>query len=674
MEKIILIAFIAAMLVATANAQVDKYGWTYDSSTNTYRDPHLGQTYTLNPTMPGMYEAPSSARVGYTTDYNPRTGQAIIFTDQGTPYRAFEYSDRGTGTYTTTDITAQSPQYQRFLTSAPQAAPAAGTAPGAPTVPGQPPTAPGGLEGFERVSAAPAQPGVQAGPGRPAAPGATYTYQGQQIQVSQASWYFYNGEFIKPTQGGVTVPAGSTPVPQSVVSNANTYGVQSVQRQASGLVFNFNPKPSVDTGLLEDVRTTTTTQITVRQDGSATIRTTDAIARCTSNCQSDENWKQEPQLTQSSSITTQQVTQAGRTRTTIAGRTTYYYDSEGKPTGSLTTNYNPQTGTATSVAVRDRDDRVVTTVDSTGQHDQSLTDAWSGVSEQQRGQIQRTAVSQSVNAGVLTGFDAASALTFGQNIGRVFRAYRTFSGLTQLSSLIWPRRAERLQALRDTISQEFCVAAGIQNCVRSAICGSIVDINAGNVLVGRGPGGQYVSSASLNAERSLPLEVAGLTRQQLIDLFGNTTIIGGRRINLTDPKFDPKNLGAMKIRMYHVQYGITNNLQRVLHWNMEFAISPANVNTSYGEPITSRNWFSEDMSMNVSETVTDNKYKLSATEYTDVCLKFSPPLPSGHALIASMADKLCVPITEYQGGPTTFEAKQSAEGAAQEAPSEGGNI
>jgi len=530
-------------------------------------------------------------------------------------------------------------------------------------------------DGFERVSAKPAPTGAALGDKPTAAPGETYTYQGNKIPLSQAQWYYHSNEFIRPTEAGVTVPAGAVQVRQSTVDYATSRGIQSVQTTDGKLVFTINPKPSTSPGVFEDVRTTQTVIVTV-EGGVTTTRMTDTVSRCTSDCQNPENWKPAPDQTTSWATSSKQVTIAGKTRTQTTSITRYYYNSEGKVTGSIITSYDEKTGKPVRVTAQDSQGGDITTVDKIkGLQEVQQTAAWKDLTPKQRDQLERQLAAQSVNTGVLTGLDAAKALTIGQNIGRIYRGYTTFQGLTQVSALIWPDRQERIQKLRQEVQEKFCLAAGIQNCLVSTICGSISDFDADNILVGRGPGGELVSSAVLNAERSVPIEVAGLTRQQLIDLFGNATVIAGRRVNITDPKFDPKSLGQLKIRLYHVQYGITNNLNGGLKYNLYFNIGAQNTNSSYGTPVIARNWFPEDKVLSPGEEASDNKYKFSATVYDGVCLTFSPPLPSGHAAIASTADKLCVPFTEYQGGATTYETQQAADAAAEQAAQqEGGNI
>ena len=288
------------------------------------------------------------------------------------------------------------------------------------------------------------------------------------------------------------------------------------------------------------------------------------------------------------------------------------------------------------------------------------------LSEEQRDQIRREIVA----TGSLDIAGALDTLSWQQSLGRFMRAFTEYRGLRTLTALAWPSYAEDVQERRQELQQKFCGFSGIQNCFTSTICGSVYDIDADNLLVGRGPTGDYVSSVSLNAERSIPVEIEGMTRQQLIDLFGNTTVIAGRLINLTDPNFDPDDLGRQKLRLYHVQFSITNNaveVDRDFHYNIRFVRVPVGIDSSYGTPIQEAKWYPEDVVLGQLDTARDDLYKFSATEYTGVCLKFRPKLPTGHAAASRLVDKFCVPFVEYAGGATEI----GEAGAAAAAPAVG---
>jgi len=272
-----------------------------------------------------------------------------------------------------------------------------------------------------------------------------------------------------------------------------------------------------------------------------------------------------------------------------------------------------------------------------------------------------------VNSGRAGLWDAFSLLGVQRSLGRFVRAYNEYKGIAQLTAILWPAYGDYVAEQKAKISQKICIAAGMSQCAISKICGRIYKIKADNILVGRGPGGKFVSSASLNAERGLPVEVAGLTRQQLVDLVGNYTTIGGRRINLADASFDPKTLGPIKLRFYHVQYSIINNAvkEEAMTYNIVFKDVGENLNSSYGDSIREARWWQDQGSIiEHGAGASDDLYKWSATKYNTVCLTFSPKLPSGSAANSRLVDKLCVPFIEYAGGATSIVPSDVAAGTA----------
>lgn len=299
-----------------------------------------------------------------------------------------------------------------------------------------------------------------------------------------------------------------------------------------------------------------------------------------------------------------------------------------------------------------------------------------------------------VNSGA-AGWSAFSLLSAGRLVGRAMRAFDEYSGLRAYSAIGLGDYEEDVQKRKQKIIQEFCLASGITNCAVSAICSAISPIKADNVLSGRGPGGRFVSSALLNAERSLPIELTGLSRQQLIDLFGNSTTIGGRYIDLTDPNFKPETLGLIKLRLYHVQYSITNNgqcrgpshgwtasdcEQKDMTYNLEFKIvgnrqqkgpnifgQNITIPPSYGVAIREAKWWTtKPPKLEYQKTDRKDIYKWSATDWTDICLTFDPGLPSGGAGSPGLTNKLCVPFVEYTGGPQDIEQGESQESEDEE--------
>ncbi len=260
-------------------------------------------------------------------------------------------------------------------------------------------------------------------------------------------------------------------------------------------------------------------------------------------------------------------------------------------------------------------------------------------------------------------------------IGDFIAAYKEAKGIQQLTNLAW---GEETAARRAKMAQDFCGAVGITNCLVSAICGDYHEIESGNVMVGRGPTGEArTSSAVINAERSGQIVTAGMEAQQLIEIFGNKSVIGGVLYDFTNPNFDPSVLPLMSIRLYHVEYYLNNNAagESDLRYNLEFRrtlpedaipipstlenLSPeeypswAKVLTTatYSAPLATSKWFAKDQLLKYGDTtasVHNHIYRWSTRNWDEVCLTFDPRLPKGD----SLTGEFCVPIVQYLGQAT----------------------
>ncbi len=458
---------------------------------------------------------------------------------------------------------------------------------------------------------------------------------------------------------------------RKIPTSTYQYTTKNNQYTYSNGVFTFSrEKVTPDENLFEKYRTKTTTTIVVNPDGSVTRTVEEETYICGAGLTKCTTWSPVPGSHQSittefAAVTkTDEVTKRETTQYFISAQSKPIYDKSGEQVATLRTAYrqtdpddkfSAREPSLVSVSGPPGDTTVyyLAAVDpntGTTTVEYNKIDQIPGLTGEQKDQVRV----EIVESGVLGFGGAWETLTFWQSLGRFVRAFNEYQGLRQLSGLFWPGYAEDVQKRRQELEAEFCGFAGITNCITSVICGSIYEIEADNILTGRGPTGQYVSSASLNAERSLPIDIQGLTRQQLIDLFGNTTVIAGRLVNLTDPTFDPKVLGRMKLRLYHVQYSVRNNAagEEDLQYNIVFGRVPQEINSSYGIPIQQAKWYPQDKTIAYLEDARENLYKFSGTEYNSVCLTFDPDLPSGHAAMSDLVDKLCVPFVEYQGGPT----------------------
>ncbi len=483
----------------------------------------------------------------------------------------------------------------------------------------------------------------------------------------------------------------------------NSYGKPTGKTKNADGSWTYTFKPAIDdtdTGIIEDYRHTTTATVTVNSDGSTTTTTKIEHSVCGKGLTSCDG-KYTVENVEGGSVTTGAYKNADGTpaldskQNPITGVTskeiiTYQVSADGKtvtPVASRETIYkvDPKTGTYSTSEMKvytydkgAKSDKPVYAIDAKGNTQYydaqgnkvgSLEEACKGrCTEEQKKeaskQIDRANVAY-VNSGA-AGWNAFKILGTARVMGRFMRAYDEYSGLRQYSAIGLGSYEAQVQERKMKIQQEFCLASGITNCIVSTICGKRYPIKSDNVVAGRGPGGQFVTSAVLNGERSLAIEIEGLTRQQLMDMFGNQTVIAGRLINLTDPKFDPKVLGKMKLRMYHVQYQITNNVKsgKEMHYNIEFRKGTQASNSSYGPVVKQAKWYNPDKGLEFQKSAKEDLYKFSATEYSDVCLTFEPGLPSGPPGgnipgigLARVVDHLCVPFKEYAGGPTEITAK-----------------
>ena len=270
----------------------------------------------------------------------------------------------------------------------------------------------------------------------------------------------------------------------------------------------------------------------------------------------------------------------------------------------------------------------------------------------------------------------------GRIVGGVMQTYDKLGGIGRLSTLFMGDFASKN---REALEKSFCGFAGIQTCFVSAICGEIHEITSSNVLVGTDAKQNRINSASLNAERSEAVLLQGLSRQELIDILGNASSLGGRYVDLTDPTFRPELLGPLKLRLYHVEYSISNRLpEEQVMYNVEFRKLTAPViiattipnrtatadeyqgdyaqylartrNVNNQGTVSAVSWFPERKILKTGKTDHDHLQKYSSNEYDAACLVFNPGLPSGKSASSGTVKEFCVPFTEYQGGATVIQA------------------
>jgi hypothetical protein len=257
-------------------------------------------------------------------------------------------------------------------------------------------------------------------------------------------------------------------------------------------------------------------------------------------------------------------------------------------------------------------------------------------------------------------------------MGNMMKAYDEYSGIGEATAMFFPDYNQWTKDVRRSISQTFCGFVSIQNCFESLICGAILDISSGNVisgnvLLGRNAAGQPIPAGHLSAERSLPIILKGMERELILDVIGSEiAVINGKIINISE--VDLEELPATELRLYRIQYSITNShADKDLKFNLEVK----------GQ--TTRNFFSNDKTLKPGQTATQTIEVYSATKYDDICLTFNPSLPAGtgSTLIVSpkMVSQLCKPIVEYSGGSTSVGNYAAQEKESQQSgTSQGGFI
>ncbi len=698
MRRIFFMLVVVVLFSVIVEAPHNPYGMMHDSITNTYMKGNYVYSYDKGS---GLYTTQDTG-TGVFRALNPNTGQVVAYSDNQ-PVQM--YGSGGTGAPVLIDQYGS--QYSEFLPygygSDPVAAQAPVAVPGIAPAPAPAPAAqPSETECVGDCANVPL-PGADSGysgySGSQGTAQGTTGSAGSQGTIGGTTQEKPKPSGVAPIGGNVpqggTQPAGagtSGAQPQTqysyVVTAEGGYTDSTGKTWPTGSVLTFDQKVSglteitpeqkkftdkyagkytysggsftststkTEEGTIEDYRTTTT--VTINADGSKTVDQQYSVCGqgLLASCE-ETGWVPQNERRQTVTTTTDTTTTSkGKKVTYQNSQTTTQYDSEGKKTGTTTTTnqYYERTGTTgpSTVTVKDDKGNIIYTIDKDGE---SKYADESKLTKEQEANIDRANVNF-VNAGGAGFGDACALLGTARCAGRFLRAFNEYSGLRQYSSIGLDDYDAQVRARKAEIQQEFCIAMGITQCLASKICEQRHELEAGNVVGGRGPGGQYVTSASLNAERTPPIEIEGMTRQQLVDLFGNATVIAGRLVNLTDPAFKPETLGRLKLRLYHVQYSVTNNLEEdALTYNLAFIRVPDQANSSYGKAAVEAKWFPGPKypTLAKGDTAGDHIYKFSATEYSDICLTFNPGLPSGSPSGGfaggdiDTANRLCVPFSE----------------------------
>jgi hypothetical protein len=194
----------------------------------------------------------------------------------------------------------------------------------------------------------------------------------------------------------------------------------------------------------------------------------------------------------------------------------------------------------------------------------------------------------------------------------VYDQYRGFSRFSSLflTSEVWERHREKVnQAFCDTI-----ILGGTQ-CWTSRICDTqLYPLVPRGTFAGRTPSGERQATASIQGEKSLPI--------QGVDDFGNPTML----------------------YLYKITYSIRNPYEsQELKYNVQFR-------TEDGYKI---NWFPDYKSTPAARTEASPLMEYGKNDYAAVCLIFHPSLIDYRSnWHGRRTRELCSPIAQYAGTAT----------------------
>ncbi len=206
-----------------------------------------------------------------------------------------------------------------------------------------------------------------------------------------------------------------------------------------------------------------------------------------------------------------------------------------------------------------------------------------------------------------------SAMGTWRFLGVLTHSFNQYKGFAYLSALIFDsdylqEAAKRKQEIQD----KFCVIGGLKECWTSHICEGFISSSPSNYMLTKGPDtAAPMGAALLVGERSDSIEFKGLTRQELVDLFGEQTFIDGVKVDFTDPKLDIKKMEVITMWLYNAQMRVNNPLDRDLHVNVEFR-----------GPERRARWFSDWKYLKPGQGATRHFIKYSTTDYNQICLVF----------------------------------------------------
>lgn len=251
-----------------------------------------------------------------------------------------------------------------------------------------------------------------------------------------------------------------------------------------------------------------------------------------------------------------------------------------------------------------------------------------------------------------------STMGFLQSLGVTLHAFNEYQGISKLTGLLWDYVSEEKVAERlAQLQEDFCVLGGLKQCFTSVLCdvfqsgGKYFETGSDNyILAEESKEGYHEFVASINGEVSDKISFKGMSRTQLIELFGESTYVDGEKIDLTDATIDTSKL-PFEMWLYNVQLAVNNPKDSAIHVNIEFR-----------GPNRRARWFNTWRTVEKGLSVDKKIIKYSSSEYTQVCILFKEAIARKQAGVTQGSlwiNEFCTPL-EGAGAATSIEGRYNA--------------
>jgi len=224
-------------------------------------------------------------------------------------------------------------------------------------------------------------------------------------------------------------------------------------------------------------------------------------------------------------------------------------------------------------------------------------------------------------------------------VTRFLAYYDQYSGFARFGSLFFTN--EQWEQRREKINQLFCdtILLGGTQCWTSRICDTqLYPLVPRSVFAGRTPSGERQATASIQAEKSLPILAVDDTGKQIT------------------------------LRLYKITYAINNPYEeQELKYNVQ-------LRTADEYKI---NWFSEHKNAPGQRTEANPLLEYGRNDYIEACLVFTPAIIDYQNYHGRRTREWCTPIIEYTGTatkpyPTASDEPETTPEEPEQAPDTGG--